>query len=347
MAYTNLNDYLNPQEASNLEGNPFTGMYNQAMSGINPIDRITMNREAALRGQQMAEEALKQSQQTSQRGGLDIQRMQAELPQYAPTALLKAQQAQRDMRLMPGQETEAAFTQGIRNAPDYQDLIRDQMLSKARAEGMKSDEEVLRSGGMFPVNIGGQDIGLSPQDYVKYQNALADRAVREQTANKPPSGAFKPPTDQERGIQRLAEIDPEFDTNPAGAYARATSEYLRRKTQTPEKLESTETTRGNAIWYEANKLKLLSLMGKKPKDLTPEDKAVIAEAQQRGLGTGGVPLSSGAGARPTTAQAAPQQQAPTGMPKAGEMVTIGGVNYRSNGNGTVTDPASGKTFKLK
>ena len=272
--YTNLNDFLGGQQAD--LSNPLSVIYNRNMSGITPMDQLALNAEATQRGRAMADEALKQSQLGNQKSGLDIQRLQAELPRYdAQTKALiaeylgKAQttplQTDLDVKRLQFQQT-----------PEFQarvnQLLQEDILAQIADRNKK---QVLGQTDQVPVTFpdGTQTI-LPVEEAVRYRAQLADLDQKREAAASKGTGAGRP-TDLVSMTQWIKENNPELSMDEAGALA-----AQRLGKVTPEQRATVEANKAaDRTWLETNRTRIL--MAQMRQNKTPEDIKILEEAAAR------------------------------------------------------------------
>lgn len=272
--YTNLNDFLGGQQAD--LSNPLSVIYNRNMSGITPMDQLALNAEATKRGRAMADEALKQSQLGNQKTGLDIQRLQAELPRYdAQTKALIAEYLGKAQTTPLQTELDVKRLQ-FQQTPEFQaqvnQLLQEDILAQIADRNKK---QVLGQTDQVPVTFpdGTQTI-LPVEEAVRYRTQLAGLDQKRDAAASKGTGAGRP-TDLVSMTQWIKENNPELSMDEAGALA-----AQRLGKVTPEQRATVEANKAaDRTWLETNRTRIL--MAQMRQNKTPEDLKILEEAAAR------------------------------------------------------------------
>lgn len=244
-AYQNLNELGGPLNAD--YGLPFANtIANQSMSMINPVDRAMINQQATLRGQQMAEEALKASQLGNTHQDLVNRQLGIQERQWAPEADYAAMKANQGMRTLPLQTDQAVQDLVLQNSPQYRQY-RDQLLmTQPQAENTKLRgqmiEDAAYTGAPLNVNYGGKQFTINPSTQKVFQDALLKLAGYESelTGRRVSAASGNKPTDMENFVQRRTDELVAGGMNRRTALVQASKEFLGEKAQTTAKGETNQ-----------------------------------------------------------------------------------------------------------
>lgn len=275
-SYTNLNDVGGIPAVD--YGVPFANtIASQALSGISPVDRVLMNREATIRGQQMAAEALRNSKNANAYQELLNQQMAAQSQKWSPEAQLDVAKAQQGLRIVPLQGDFDVQELLAKNSPDYR-AARNQLINQQqKVEQVSNEDKIKNFVNPLTFKIGNQTVTLPRDPAVADLLKLYGYDVEKLKASMQQQAAMKP-TDTERMVQRLIAQYKASGMSQQEAEIAATKEAYGIKTQVPIKLEAAESTNELKAINEQLKSPIL-MFGNTPEIKAMRDKLTARKAQ--------------------------------------------------------------------